>query len=165
MLSTFVKNHQRAGLIISLPVVLFVLDRMAKWYFAGAGINVSLPVIGDYFYLAFVANPGIAFGIALADWIIIALTVVIMAYLVHLLLEAMRNQDWLAILSILLILAGASSNLLDRIFYGAVIDYLVISNLTVFNLADAMISVGVIGMALEYTFKSSTPLKITKLQN
>jgi len=150
MLLSTIKKYQRAGLIVSLPVVLFVFDRMLKNLFGFS--ERYWPVWGDWVYLAFVANPGIAFGIALADWLIISLTAVIMIYLIHLLIRSWQMQNWWEILAIILILAGAASNLLDRIFYGVVIDYIVVSQLTVLNLADVMITMGVVGLVGVHLF-------------
>ncbi len=57
------------------------------------------------------------------------------------------------LVSWLLILTGASSNLLDRIKHGAVIDYLSLFSLMIFNLADVMIFIGVIILIKNLIFK------------
>ena len=51
------------------------------------------------------------------------------------------------------LLFGAISNLIDRYSHGFVIDYLEIKNLTIFNLADAMITVPTIFLLI-YTLKN-----------
>lgn len=45
-------------------------------------------------------------------------------------------------LGILLIIAGGTSNLIDRVFYGGVVDFISLPLIPVFNLADLMICVG-----------------------
>jgi signal peptidase II len=47
------------------------------------------------------------------------------------------------------VLFGAISNIVDRLQYGFVIDYLEIKNFTIFNLADVMISSGALFLILQ----------------
>ena len=56
----------------------------------------------------------------------------------------MAKKSWVNFFAFGLIIAGAFSNLLDRFFYGAVIDYWQMRNFNIFNLADIMIVAGLI---------------------
>ena len=52
-------------------------------------------------------------------------------------------------LAIIFILAGATGNFIDRIRYNCVIDFIQIGSFPVFNLADIMITVGVLIFAVQ----------------
>lgn len=54
----------------------------------------------------------------------------------------------MAVLALAFILAGATSNITDRLVYGGVIDYLPFFGLSTFNVADVEIFVGALGLAL-----------------
>jgi signal peptidase II len=69
---------------------------------------------------------------------------VIFILLLLIIVRKERKERFLVKLSYGLILGGASSNLLDRIVYGYVIDYIDLRIWPVFNLSDAGISVGVL---------------------
>jgi signal peptidase II len=75
----------------------------------------------------------------------IALTFAICTYLIYWLRQLSPKQSWLA-LGIVLVLGGAVGNLIDRILYGHVIDFILLyageRSFPVFNIADSAISVG-----------------------
>lgn len=54
-----------------------------------------------------------------------------------------RRKNSLSVMGLAIIILGAFSNLLDRIFFGAVVDYIDLKYYTVFNLADVMIVLGI----------------------
>lgn len=132
------KNNEpiRLGLVLVL-LILFLLDRALKNHFFQTG--------------DFVANRGLAFGLALNQiflWLII-LTVLIGVF--HLLLKAYRAKQTQIAAAFSLIALGAVSNLWDRWHWGYVVDYLNWPRHNVFNLADVMILFGV-GILVWKTF-------------
>ena len=92
-------------------------------------------------------NYNIAFGIPIPKLVMYFLIILIIGVLFYLLLKSYiaKNKYYIFILS--LVLAGSISNLIDRILYGAVIDYLSFSffeiSFPVFNIADVIIVIGV----------------------
>jgi signal peptidase II len=52
------------------------------------------------------------------------------------------RQSFLAQLPYILILAGGISNIMDRLYYGCVIDYVPFLNISSFNIADTFITIG-----------------------
>lgn len=130
---------------ISKHVILRVvdLDRIGQ-----------IRVLDPWFNLSMVWNRGVSFGLFQADsaWqraILIGLSLVIASVLVVWMFKAARRLQALAFG---MIIGGAIGNVVDRIAYGAVADFLDFSGLYfpfVFNVADAGISVGVAVLLLD----------------
>ena len=123
---------------------IILLDQSTKYLalhllFSGK----TIPVIPSVFHLSLVRNPGIAFG--LFGHSPSALTVIITLCLVALMILSvqMRNARWIQRLSLAFILGGAAGNMIDRILFGHVIDFLDFRVWPVFNLADSFITIGV----------------------
>lgn len=97
-------------------------------------------------YLPYYLNKGIIFG-----WFS-PLAVVFVAIGVLLLVAAIWREQmgW----SVILLLAGVVSNIIDRLRYGGVLDYIDVKILPVFNLADVFIMIGLI-----FTIKNLTGQK------
>lgn len=98
-------------------------------------------------------NKGIAFGLPLPPmvgrWLIIVATFVVLTVLADLFRRAERS-DWLRLLSIQLVSAGAIGNLIDRVRWdGGVVDFIGPINLgfmywPIFNVADMAITTGAV---------------------
>jgi signal peptidase II len=58
--------------------------------------------------------------------------------------QQVDRQDWLIRLALMMELGGAIGNLVDRIQYGHVVDFVSVGRFPVFNIADACITVGVV---------------------
>lgn len=135
----------------------------------------SIPVIGDFFMLTFVENPGMAFGIDLNStakpWISIFSVVASIGLFIY--LYSVRKQSRSMRLALALILGGAIGNLIDRCFYGVfygygpvlygkVVDFFnfdffdvtlfgqTYDRFPIFNIADAAVSVGVFVLLIFY---------------
>lgn len=94
-------------------------------------------------------NPFTAFGFNLPAGIIIALSVILILVLSHWLIKTLKQNLFFQSLILALIIGGALSNLVDRIFRGAVIDFLslkIYNNFIWphFNLADVFITLGLL---------------------
>lgn len=112
--------------IISLFIVL--VDQISKlMVHLNMKLGEEVRVIGDWFKLHYVLNPGIAFGIEfdfsygkLLLTIFRILAVILIAYYIYYL--AQRNVHRMLLLSLALILAGATGNVIDSVFYGVILD-------------------------------------------
>ena len=94
-------------------------------------------------------NSGIAFGINLPMWIQIAGTIVILAFLLKFGNEYIfseNKQQFIKPILFGIIIGGAIGNLINRIFQGYVIDFIVLKPIPVFNIADVGVTVGLIGL-------------------
>ena len=136
-----------------LVPVLIVLDQIFKLW-----AERSLDPVPDPFlpglYLTYVKNTGIAFGLFQGNsvalgWLSLAVGIPILLYLGYARSAAGTR------LALSLVAAGALGNAIDRIGRGYVIDYLDLGPglWPVFNLADALVVVGVLLLVLEGLFR------------
>jgi len=142
-----------------------------KGMFEGQKINV----IGDFFRITFVENPGMAFGIDPGlDWKLwISIFSLIASIALIIYIYVARKQPLIFRVSLAFILGGAVGNLIDRVFYGVFyhyaplfygrvvdffdFDFFNISILgksydrwPVFNIADSAVTIGVLMLILFY---------------
>lgn len=113
----------------------------------------TVKVFGDILKLTYVENRGVAFGMFQGmQWIFIAVTV-IMLFLIIFYMFKKRPQGKLVYIASALIIGGGIGNLIDRIYYGFVIDYLSFSFFPpVCNFADYCITIGVFLLAVYLLF-------------
>ena len=115
-------------------------------------------VIQGFFNLTHVRNTGGAFGIfggekgGLGSILFVVVSLVAIGAIIFLFLRVKENEKTLG-LSFSLILSGAAGNLIDRLRYGEVVDFLDFHLSTyhwpAFNVADSAICIGIGLMALE----------------
>lgn len=131
-------------MVFIITSIIFSLDQWIKsiirdnFYY-----GQSLPVLKDIFHLTFVKNKGAAFGILYGHtklFIILSLVIVIFILIYRYFLKHGLLFD----IATGLIIGGALGNLLDRIRFGYVIDYLDFRIWPVFNLADSAVVVGAV---------------------
>ncbi len=138
---------------LGLSAVVVILDQISKaWILAAFHIGESLRVL-PVFDLVLLFNPGASFSF-LADaggwqrWMFTVLALGISAWLVVLLRR--HASERLMPLALALILGGALGNVIDRIRFGAVVDFLHFHwnehFFPAFNVADSCITVGVVLM-------------------
>jgi signal peptidase II len=166
--------------------VIFV-DQLSKFFIKGINIpflNISiegmyygesLSVIGNFFKITFIENPGMAFGFNPGSdfklWISIFSLIASIGLIVY--LYFVRNKSLSLRIALALILGGAVGNLIDRIFYGIIYKYAPpfygkvvdffdfdffnfaifgrsYDRWPIFNIADASVTIGVIILVLFY---------------
>ena len=147
---------------LGLALLLLALDQATKLWAAGA-LDYGMPVaVLPFFNLTLVHNPGAAFSF-LADaggWqriFFIVLSGVVSAVLVAWLWRLPREARLLGV-ALALVLGGAVGNLVDRVAYGYVIDFLDFHaggwHWPAFNVADSAISCGVVLLLADGLFGS-----------
>jgi signal peptidase II len=153
----------RFGLWLALTVVVIVLDQVSKaWVVATFGLGESL-LVTSFFNVVFVFNPGASFSF-LANaggwqrWLFVALALVISLWLMRMLRQHARER--LLPTALAMILGGALGNVIDRVRFGAVVDFLDFHaagwHFWAFNVADSAITVGVALMLWhQFTIKES----------
>lgn len=135
-----------------LAFAIFVLDQMVKyWIIEFVRLHERGFIdIAPFFNLTWVENRGVSMGMLTADgdlgrWLLVALTAAISAGVA---LWLWRERNRLDVVALGLVLGGAIGNIVDRIRFGYVVDFLHFFwgewHFYVFNVADAAITVGVI---------------------
>ena len=131
-------------MILIIVTAIIVFDQLTK-YIAVQSLSINQPVsvIKGIFSLTLVHNRGAAFGILKNQ---VPLFIVTSAVAVLLIYSELKNNKHRKAYSIALslILAGALGNLIDRVFFGYVIDFLDFHFWPVFNVADSAITVGAV---------------------
>ena len=154
------KHRSSIDILICLGTVgsVVFLDRLTKVAFSKIlHLGESLPVVAKAFHFTLVHNTGIAFGLfkdnGLVFLFIPLIAVVLLAYNVYY-YHKFGELDRFYIVAFSLILGGAIGNLIDRIAFGYVIDFIDFRIWPVFNLADSAITVGA-GLILFKCFPSA----------
>ncbi len=145
------------GLIAA--VVVLAADQASKWWILN---GLKLPEVGQVVVLpilkfTFVENRGVTFGLlnGLGPYSYLALAGVAFAVVVGLGIWLRRAESWIVAVSLGAIVGGAISNVIDRLRFGWVVDFI---NADigfwpyVFNLADAAIVCGVAALLLDSLF-------------
>ena len=143
-------------LIFGLSVAIAVIDYILKILVINNLKPVgSVEVIPGLFSLKYVENRGAAFGmLSNARWVFILFTIAIIIGLIILIIRK-RIKSKLFNTAAILIIGGGLGNLIDRVFYGYVVDYLSISFFPpVCNFADYCVTVGAALMVIYLIFFS-----------
>ena len=132
-----------------IAIIVLLLDQLSKWSaLSNLQMGVPKPVLPFLNWLL-LFNPGAAFsflaqGSGWQRWFFTILGLVASIYIIWLLYKS--QSDKLLCLALSLILGGALGNVLDRVMYGAVVDFIDVyySNWhwPAFNIADSAICIG-----------------------
>ena len=138
-----------------LVLTIFGLDRITKnFVISQSKSNLSYDLfLSNYLNISLMWNEGIAFGLFAFDesFFYNFITILIIMVIIIVFFMILKNKGYKKY-SLILILGGALGNLYDRIFFGAVPDFIDFHigdfHWFVFNVADIFISIGVIIMIL-----------------
>ncbi len=133
-------------MILIVVLAVLSLDQLTKFIIVkNLSVNQSIPVIQGIFHISVVHNRGAAFGILRNQVPFLILTAIITVVLIYLSLRKNKHKIKLSEkIPLAFILGGAIGNLIDRIFFGYVIDFLDFRIWPVFNIADSAITIGAI---------------------
>ncbi|MFH1593750.1 MAG: signal peptidase II [Candidatus Omnitrophota bacterium] len=142
-------KHSVKMLTWAIALAVVVLDQVSKFLVLRYLIsNESVEIVKNFFYLSLVCNTGAAFGMLKSQthiFIFISTAAIISIVLYF------KRATKVALLSnvgLSLILGGALGNLIDRLRYGSVIDFLDFRVWPVFNIADCAITIGVLFLVI-----------------
>lgn len=134
--------------ISAIAFSLFMLDRVTKGYFyASLTPGQSIPVVPNIFHMTLVLNDGAAFGIF--GGLNSLFKVFSLAAVAAIIYFAWKHEEkgYMIYTALALILGGAIGNLVDRVVYGFIIDFIDLRVWPVFNIADSAITAGFLILA------------------
>lgn len=125
-------------------------------------VGRTVPIIDGVIHLTYVRNTGAAFGIFDNSTIFLTVLSIIIVLIVFGAMVYYKPKDMLIRLSVCLICAGAVGNIIDRIRYGFVVDFIDVRiiNFAVFNIADCFICIGVFLLVMYILFHRDEPEEI-----
>ena len=155
---------RRAGIVAA---VIFAFDQVTKvWVVHGLDLKsrLAIDVLPPWFNLRMAWNRGVNFGLFASDggagrWILIALALGISAWVWRWIVRS--GEGPAAQVCAGLLVGGALGNVVDRVLYGAVADFLnfslpVWTNPWAFNVADIAVFAGALGL-VAFTGRQKTP--------
>ena len=135
-------------IVVISTIVAF--DQWSKWMVKTSyKLYHSEPVIEGFFHLTYVTNDGMAFGLTFpgGKQILLVVTFILTGIIIWMLWKE-RNSHHLIRYGLSFILAGAIGNMIDRMLYGKVVDFLDIMlgdfHWYIFNVADSSVTIGMI---------------------
>ena len=150
----FLRRVAAYRVLLSIAVVVFVLDQLTKGWivahlpFGAYGENSGIRVIKGVFYLVHVGNTGAAWSLFAGQSVVLAILAASTLVAIFYWRRALGLGDRTSQISFGLLCGGIAGNLIDRLIYGHVIDFLDVHFSTyiypTFNIADSGICVGVI---------------------
>lgn len=141
-------------LVTGVAAVVVLIDHLTKWWVRTSfQLYETVPVIEGFFHFTYVRNPGGAFGLlrdvdaAVRLPLFVVVATVAVGVLVYFVRQLPTEQRFLQV-ALGLVLGGAIGNLIDRVAFGEVIDFLDVFwgeyHWPAFNVADSAISSGVV---------------------
>ncbi len=133
-------NRKIIYIILSIVFIDQISKRITYVYLQPQAV---IPVINRVFYLNYFENSGVAFEILQKNtWLFLLITSILIIIATYFVLKD-TNISNAARLGKALIIGGLIGNLMDRVIYGFIIDFIDIFECPVFNLADISIVLGI----------------------
>ena len=131
--------------IFSIALFILVLDQFTKFVIKqNFHLNQSIPVINNIFHLTYITNTGSAFGLFKGLHIFFILFSVIVIIAIFYFIGKIKKNEKALQFSVGLLLGGTIGNLIDRLFYGSVIDFIDFRIWPVFNIADSAVTISIV---------------------
>jgi len=150
-------------ILTGVSMLVLALDQLSKfWVVASLQLNQSVTIWPDYFYFTYIQNRGTAFGfmsdmdsvIRIPFFITITIAAALIVYSYQ---RVIREENLMSRVALGLIWGGALGNLVDRLVYGKVIDFIDIRyedfHWFIFNVADSFITVGLLYLFFDFVIK------------
>jgi len=144
-------------LFVLSSIIIITIDQVTKYLVnTKISLNTSIEIIPGIIFISHVKNSGAAFGV-FQNRTNILIIISVIAIILIIILKIKLNLDSIFYnISLGFILGGAIGNLIDRIIFGEVVDFLHLRYFAVFNVADSFICIGfgiVIILILKNYFK------------
>ena len=151
--------------LLGIIVAIIALDQWSKWAIKTSfNLYQSEPVIQDLLHFTYVTNDGMAFGLSFpgGKHILLVMTILLTGFIIGFLWKE-REGHPLVKYGLALILSGAIGNLIDRLLYGKVVDFLDLMigdfHWYIFNVADSSVTIGMVLFIVHSIIYESSYLK------
>lgn len=164
------------GSYLLLAVLIILADQLSKLYIYSVLVpGESMPVLDNFLRFTFIYNPAGVFGINVGNIVLYTILSILAAAVVAVYFFKMPGRYKFAKICLATVFGGAIGNLIDRIFYGKVIDFIdvnifdiviqpfsflffkfggfTLDRWYIFNIADAAITLGLIGFVVFLLFQ------------
>lgn len=134
--------------------MVLIFDQVSKYIVQHNMTELeSIPLIKDVFHLTYVLNPGAAFGMLPYKTLFFTVIALIMLLVIYFFYRRVPVEQIANRVALGLLAGGALGNLIDRLRFGKVVDFLDFRIFFVFNVADTCITLGVgillLGMVIQ----------------
>jgi signal peptidase II len=150
-----VLNH---ALVYLLAAVVVLADQYSKHLVrTRLPLNMSWspwPWLAPYVRILHIQNTGAAFGIFKEAGLFFTAVAVVVTLVIIVYTQRLPPGHWWMRIALGMQLGGALGNLVDRLTFGTVTDFISVGNFAIFNIADASISLGVALLALMMWFEA-----------
>ncbi len=141
---------------VALTLLIVFIDQITKsLVVSNMELYDEIKVIDGFFNLYYVRNPGAGLGLlANARWLFMFFTSFVIVFAIVLLIKNYFSHS-LSFFAIVFILSGGIGNMIDRIFYGSVVDFFQFQIKYfdfIFNVADVFVTFGTIMFVIYYIF-------------
>lgn len=133
--------------LLSWSAIIIFIDQITKFLVKNyMELSDSISVIGNVLRLTFIKNPGMAFGILIGGKLFYTVFASLACVVILVYLFRLKPENFWARFALASILGGAIGNLIDRLMYSEVVDFIDIRVIhwPVFNFADIAITVGMV---------------------
>ncbi len=149
-----------------LSLIYILLDHITKFLVIKNIPYYSFIKINDYFSIVNISNTGVAFSMFQNNNIFfIALVSLVIIFLIYFIAKNKKELTRLQLHSLFLILSGGIGNLIDRLFRGAVVDFIDIGYKDIyrwpaFNIADSCVCIGIALFIISILFFNKIKSKV-----
>jgi signal peptidase II len=146
-------------MLIGISALVVALDQFTKFMvLQSLHLNESVPFLTGLLYFTYIQNPGTAFGFMsnMETLIRIPFFIAITSaagFIVHTYQRFIPQDKILSRIALGLVWGGALGNLIDRLLYGKVIDFIDVRYQWfpyIFNVADSCVTIGVLCLLFEF---------------
>ena len=131
--------------IFSIALFIISVDQLTKFFIKiNFQLNQPVPIISNILHLTYITNTGSAFGLFKGLSIFFILFSIVVIIIVFYYLKRIKNNEKTLQFSVGLLLGRTVGNLIDRLFYGAVVDFIDFRIWPVFNIADSAVTISVV---------------------
>lgn len=138
-------EQARLGLALLAGDWVLAFDLITKWLLFARPELMDQSYLGGLFRFTDHRNYGITFDLPLPGWLIVIVTVVLLAVVALGIWRAIRRKNYRELAWLSVLFAGAVGNLIDRLYFGYVRDWILLWGRSAINLADLSIIAGLLG--------------------